>query len=364
VTDDVLERELLTIWSELLKVPVTDTQTSFFELGGNSLVAVQMFTLVEKRLGRSCKVTEFFKDPTVAALRHLIETHDGTDWKAPRLELAPGKPGALPLFLAPSVTGRAIDYVHLGEALGKGHPVYALQIRGLKQGDELHDNLTVAANFYADLMQEVQPKGPYALIGFSAGGIIALAIAEVLRDRGESMAFVGVLDSVPPVASKSPFTNLTRFRRLLRTTAGRLQELTNGPDALTHLTARTRSALLRGAAKWLPLPIEYEAKVEGLFVGARVELSEAETLLMQSHLNTVMAHSPKLYPIDLVLFRTHLDPFEGPHEPDLGWSRAVSGKVEIDTLPCMHHELLTRDGAPRLAALMQPYLDRLPRLEL
>jgi aspartate racemase len=361
VTDDELERQLLSIWSELLKVPVTDTTQSFFELGGNSLVAVQMFTLVEKRLGKSCKVTEFFKNPTVAALRQLIDSHDGTDWKAPRLELAKGQPGALPIFLAPSVTGRAIDYVHLGEALGKQHPVYALQIQGLHDGEELHADLASAATHYANLMQEVQPKGPYAVIGFSAGGIIAMAIAEVLYDRGEKMAFVGVLDSVPPVPSKSPFTSPARFKRLAKTTVGRVQELARAPNAVQHLVARTKSALKRGAAIWLPLPLEYEAKVEGLFVGANVELSEAETQMMQTHLNAIMAHSPKLYPVDLVLFRTHLDPFEGPHEPDLAWSRAVTGKIEIAILPCMHHELLTRDGAPRLAKLMQPYLERLPK---
>ncbi len=361
VTDDSLERELIKIWSELLKVPVTDTHTSFFELGGNSLIAVQMFTQVEKRLGKTCKVMEFFKNPTVAALRVLIDSHDGTDWKAPCLHLADGKPGALPIFLAPSVTGRAIDYVHLAEVLGKDYPVYALQIRGLREGEAMHPDLASAARFYADLMQEVQPRGPYVIFGFSAGGTIAMAIAEELHDRGEKMALLGALDTVPPVRAPSPFTSFTRMRRLARTTTGRVQELLSGPDALKRLWIRTTSALMRGAAMWLPIPLAYHAKVEGLFVGAGVELSEAEKELMQSHLNAIMNHTPKRYPIDVVLFRTHLDPFEGPHEPDLGWSRAVTGNIAIDTLPCMHHELLTRDGAPRLAALVRPYLDRLPR---
>jgi amino acid adenylation domain-containing protein len=361
VTDDTLERELIKIWSELLKVPVTDTHTSFFELGGNSLVAVQMFTQVEKRLGKTCKVMEFFKNPTVAALRVLIDSHDGTDWKAPCLHLAEGKPGVLPIFLAPSVTGRAIDYVHLAEVLGEDFPVYALQIRGLREGEAPHPDLASAANFYADLMQQVQPKGPYVVFGFSAGGTIAMAIAEALHDRGEAMALVGALDTVPPVRAPSPFTSFTRLRRLARTTTGRVQELLSGPDALKRLWIRTASALMRGAAMWLPLPLSYHAKVEGLFVGAGVELSEAEKALMQSHLNAIMSHTPKRYPIDVVLLRTHLDPFEGPHEPDLGWSRAVTGNIVIDTLPCMHHELLTRDGAPRLAALVRPYLEKLPR---
>ena len=355
---NALERDLSLIWAELLRVPVPDARTSFFALGGNSLVAVQMFTLVEQRLGKSCNVMEFFKDPTVSALRRLIESHDGADWQASRIELAPGKPGQLPLFFAPSVTGRAIDYVHLGEALGKHHPVHALQIRGLRSGEQQHEDLISAANHYADLMQEVQPHGPYAVLGFSAGGIIALAISEVLYDRGEETALLGVLDSVPPIPAKSPFTSPARFLRLMRTIAGRVSELASGPDSMAHLRVRTMSALKRSAAKWLPLPIEYEAKVEGLFVGARVELSEAETRLMQSHLDTILAYRPRLYPLDVVLFRTHLDPFEGPHEPDLGWSRAVSGSVEIDTLPCQHHELLTREGAPRLAALMRPHLAR------
>jgi thioesterase domain-containing protein len=212
-------------------------------------------------------------------------------------------------------------------------------------------------------MQEVQPHGPYAVMGFSAGGIIALAIAEAMRDRGESMALVAVLDSVPPVSSRSPFTSWTRFRRLTRTVLGRLEELLSGPDVLSRLWARAHSALRRGVSIWLPTSLEYEAKVEGLFVGADVELSEAEVALMQTHLDAVMAHTPKNYPIDLVLFRTHLDPFEGPHEPDLGWSRAVTGSIAVEVLPYLHQELLTREGAPRLVELMRPYISRLPRLE-
>jgi hypothetical protein len=61
-------------------------------------------------------------------------------------------------------------------------------------------------------------------------------------------------------------------------------------------------------------------------------------------------------PIDVVLFRTLVDPFEGPHEPDLAWSRALMGHVVVEHLPGPHEKLLSGDGARSLARVMERHL--------
>ena len=85
-----------------------------------------------------------------------------------------------------------------------------------------------------------------------------------------------------------------------------------------------------------------------LFQDSDVEVPKDEAEFMQTHLSSVMAFEPSRRPIDLVLLRTHLDPFEGPHEPDLGWSRTVTGRVTVATIVGRHHELL-QDRAAELA---------------
>ena len=78
----------------------------------------------------------------------------------------------------------------------------------------------------------------------------------------------------------------------------------------------------------------------------------------QAQLNMVITHEPRRHPIDVVLFRSNVDPFEGPHESDLGWHRTVTGRVTVETLPLRHHEMLTVDGVPRLAGLVRKHLLR------
>jgi hypothetical protein len=61
-------------------------------------------------------------------------------------------------------------------------------------------------------------------------------------------------------------------------------------------------------------------------------------------------------PIDMVLFRTALDPFEGPHEEELGWRRVTTGRITVEYLPGTHQSLLTAGGSQDLASRLEPYL--------
>ena len=150
---------------------MTDAAASFFDLGGDSLQVVEMFLEIEKRLGMTCEAPAFFRNPTIGTLLKLLRPISGMGWSAPLLKVSPGQARVRPLFLAPSVSGRGIDYVHLAEALSAEIPVYALQSRASRHPDFGQETLRQAAVYFASLMREVQPRGPYAVAGFSAGGV-------------------------------------------------------------------------------------------------------------------------------------------------------------------------------------------------
>ena len=169
------------------------------------------------------------------------------------LPLAQEPADVRPLFFAPTVSGQVTDYFHLSDLLKGVVPMYGLQIRGLRDGEEMHDNLRDAAEFYIERMREIQPQGPYSLAGYSAGGIVCLAIAEALHEQGETIDLMFMLDAVPPgISFASPFSSPRRLWRLGRTTIDRVKELFEGEYFFRTLINRGKPALHRLWAKIWP----------------------------------------------------------------------------------------------------------------
>lgn len=355
---DPLLRSLSQIWTLLLGEPVTDTSASFFDLGGDSLLVVQMFTEIEVRLGRTCDPPAFFRNPTLSNLARLLRSATQMDWSAPLVQLARGRPGARPLFLAPPLSGRGLDYVYLADALSEEIPLYALQTAAGARSCAGQETLRELARAFASRIQEVQPRGPYAVAGFSAAGVVAMAIAEELRTRGEATDFVGVIDSAPPssVPVPSPFSSPRRLARLSRTALGRVRETLSGPHKLARLWSRTRRAVLRSAARWHILMLREDPTIREAVAEAQSQPSDAERERRHRYFEAIWTHEFVKMPIDMVLFRVALDPFEGPHEPQLGWQRVTSGTIMLEYLSGSHEDVLTPEGSRELASRLEAHL--------
>jgi amino acid adenylation domain-containing protein len=357
-TTDPLERQLLQIWSDLLETPVTDTSTTFFEAGGHSLLVLQMLCEVEVRLNRTCDAHTFLANPTVKCLAGLLDGEGGAGSAQIQICLSSGRPHLRPLFLAPGLLGQSSEYGNLAKALHPDIPVYGLQPGQICKSDNEHHDLAEAARHYAAEIRKTQPVGPYSIAGYSAGGIVALAIAQALHAGGEKTDFVGLIDSTPPasVSIPPPFTSLRRSLRLCRTIADRFREMLTGPHVPRLLWARTKSAIFRSLASWFPFLAWRKQRVDDLFIGISGDVNPEEIARMQLRLEVILSYEPKQDPIDVILLRTLPDPFEGPHEPDLGWGRAITGKVTVEHLPGPHEKLLTGEGAKSLARALERYL--------
>ena len=144
--------------------------------------------------------------------------------------------------------------------------MYGLQMRGLRDGDEMHDNLRDAAEFYIERMREIQPKGPYSLAGYSAGGTVCLAIAEALHEQGETTDLMLMLDAVPSgINIASPFSSPRRLWRLGSTTIDRIKELFEGEQFFRNLISRGKPAMQRLWARIWPAAKEPDVQVDNLF---------------------------------------------------------------------------------------------------
>ncbi len=123
----------------------------------------------------------------------------------PLSALVPLKPDGTktPLFFVHAIGGSVTPYLTLASLLNADQPFYALEHPGLS-GDKSAWGVSELAVSYLAAIQEVQPAGPYHLGGWSFGGVIAVEMARQLRDRGEEVAVVLVIDSGLPAAPSSP----------------------------------------------------------------------------------------------------------------------------------------------------------------
>ena len=210
-----IEEKLAAIWENLLGVTPVGVEDSFFDLGGHSLIAVRLFATVKREFGVEFPISILFEAPSIAECAALIAAETGdagelTDTGAAPSEAQPRfahlvplngrKPkDAHPIFVVAGMFGNVLNLRHLALQFGEERAVYGLQARGLTGDTAPHTTVEAAAQDYIAEMRMVQPDGPYLLAGYSGGGITAYEMAQQLRQSGEEVGMVVMLDTPLPV---------------------------------------------------------------------------------------------------------------------------------------------------------------------
>ncbi|MFD3596158.1 non-ribosomal peptide synthase/polyketide synthase [Nocardia sp. NPDC058640] len=169
---------------------------NFFDLGGNSLTAVQLSSRLSEALGSMVPVAWFFTDPTPAVVvEHLRAEDDSADDAfAILLPLRAGGIGA-PLFCIHPVGGVSWSFAGLTRHLDSQRPIYGLQSPALTEHEPLPATIDAWAQRYIAAIRTVQPEGPYHLLGWSLGGLLAHAVATGLQAEGEQVNQLAMMDS-------------------------------------------------------------------------------------------------------------------------------------------------------------------------
>ena len=192
------EEALTRLFAEVLDVSRVGPDDAFFDLGGTSLLAVRLVTRIRDELGTELTIGSLFEAPTPAALAARLDTagpasEDALDVVLP-LRAEGSRP---PLFAFHPAGGISWCYAGLAARLGAGQSVYGIQARGLVGDEPLPRTLREEAEDYVGRIREVQPRGPYRLIGWSVGGILAHTAAVLLQEAGEEVQLLALLDAFP-----------------------------------------------------------------------------------------------------------------------------------------------------------------------
>ncbi|MFJ4679521.1 amino acid adenylation domain-containing protein [Kitasatospora sp. NPDC088783] len=260
------EAVLRELFAEVLGAPDLGVHDSFFDVGGHSMLAARLIDRVHNVLGLDLGLRLLFEAPSVAELAAALDggadgSRLGGDWDA-LLPLRPGGTGA-PVFCVHPAAGLGWSFAGLARYLDAGHPLYALQSPGLDGGpDRLPATVADMAGAYVAEIRRVAPQGPYHLLGWSAGGLIAHEMAVQLQESGEQVGLLAVLDGYPladltPVAATAPEEVAEAVRR---ETAG------------LQLDDRIRSNL---AAVYLSVVRAAQAFTPGVFQGELLHFAAA-----------------------------------------------------------------------------------------
>ncbi|WP_437617240.1 amino acid adenylation domain-containing protein [Sorangium sp. So ce834] len=226
-----VEEALAKIWADVLGRPQVGVEDDFFDLGGHSLLAIPLMHRIQQALGGSLSLMAIFEAPTVAGLARLLDGERPAS-SVVALRAAGSRP---PLFCV-DPTGRHVTaYEGLAGALGDDQPVLGLELGPALAREAEAASIRRIAERLSREIRERQARGPYLLLGWSLGGVLALAVARALEEQRETVAFVGLLDTQP-----------------------RTRVYASGePDAVEELAAYV--ALDRGAALLALPPAELDA---------------------------------------------------------------------------------------------------------
>ncbi|WP_017149593.1 amino acid adenylation domain-containing protein [Bacillus bingmayongensis] len=315
------EEILCDLFTEVLNVPRIGIDDGFFDLGGHSLLAVQLMSRIREALGVELSIGSLFAAPTVAGLAERLEM--GTSQSALEVILPLRTSGEqLPMFCVHPAGGLSWCYAGLMKSLGTDYPIYGVQARGIAKSEEFPKSLDEMAADYLEHIREIQPHGPYRLLGWSLGGNVVHAMATHLQNQGEEVELLVMLDSYPG--------------HFLPNTESPTEE-----EALIALLALGGYDPDNMDGK----PLDMANAIEILRRdGSALASLEEETILnlKETYVNSVGLlgkYVPKQFHGNLVFFRSTIIPeWFDPISPDT-WLSYIDGEIEQYDIDCRHKDL-------------------------
>lgn len=312
----------------------------FFALGGHSLLAVQLVRRLNEAWPVHLGLGAIFEHPTVTGLAARIDaavdrrTSPSTvgEGLGVMLKLADGPSGSPALFCIHPAGGLSWCYGVLARALAPSR-VYGVQARSLDPRHPLPRSLRALAEDYVGEIRRLQPQGPYHLAGWSVGGIIGHAMAEVIESIGERMGTLAMLDSYPCDRWRDapPPDDGVALKALLLMAGLDPSRTINGP-----LTRHAVVAMLRASSH--PLGQLADDTISGIIRGV-----EHNSELVRHHRHGRVA-------VKLLHFRAALDHQDTDLSP-LEWQPYVGG-LEIHDIPSLHPHMTAREQSLAIAGVL------------
>jgi acetoacetyl-CoA synthetase len=335
---------LTTIWETVLQNSPIEPDDNFFDLGGDSLSAVTLFVEIENFFGRHLPPVMIYNAPTIASLAAELERP--TTSRLPPLVLLRAGSAAAPVFIAHGLGGSVIDFYSLVTLIESDRPIYGMQARGIDGVEDPFESIEEMAQYHLEAIKKMQPQGPYALVGYSLGGLVSMEIAHRLSAAGDQVALLAMLDAYP---FRKYLSLSQRFRLSTRLALKRaliaIGISTPTTDIYSASPAKLRAQMSAGrrASKLSQSP-------------AAASMTPAMLCAAEIAKAALRQYRPRFYPgtIKFVRAETVTD---FPADPVAIWTR-LTKRFEIETVPGDHLGMIAT-YPEALAAVISRYLNEL-----
>jgi thioesterase domain-containing protein/acyl carrier protein len=372
------EKVLAEMWGDLLRIPHPDLADDFFSLGGHSLLGMKLFVRIQKQFDVALPLATVFKAPTIRKLaavidgKRVIPSQTGSEIPAKEATGAPAEiqitipenrmiaettvairsEGILPpLFAVHGGDGGILFYGNLAERLENDRPFYAFEAPALTaSGPIQEESVEETATNYLRELRKVQESGPYHLCGYSFGGVVAYEMATQLIGEGETVEFLGLVDTENPSIDARKLSLAERVSVNWNERNG----LNAGPiEKVSNLSKRIGSGLA------------YRLFFEAEYAIARTLPSSKKTgwlrqvQLRKAHERAMDAYVPGHFAGRLTLFRAMVGNDKFEIGDDYGWGSIVD-ELEVIGVPGNHISIFHEDN---IEAVSEAFRNSLARTE-
>ncbi|MBP2639111.1 MAG: AMP-dependent synthetase [Firmicutes bacterium] len=344
------EEQLIKLWEEILETGPISVTDDFFQLGGDSLAAVRLLTMVEERWGQSIPLMDLFEGCSVEKMALLLaEQEDGMPVGSSVVPIQ--LKGSNPiLFCVHPIDGKVVEYVYLSKCLGDLFPVYGLRFQEVLGNPEM--SIESLARRYVRDIRAVQPQGPYYLAGHSLGGLIAFEMAQQLRRAGQEIALLALFDTRHPNVMirglLRPERELYRLVYRVKKSMLRREEFSGGgwKEYFQSRAQKELDRLRRKVGKFIPaLAVNQGRKTE-------------EQQLRSQFMTARRKYQPALFPGKLTLFCAADQEEYGNQDQELGWSGLAEKGIDVYKIPGDHRTLMLEPQVSELALRLEKIIKR------
>jgi|GEM_PF-854509 len=323
---------LIEIFKNLLKLEQINGSDNFFDLGGNSILAVELMSQINERFGIEIQLSLLLEAKDIKEFYDSLftkQTSESSDLKHLLRSLVTIKNSGHknPVFCFHGVGGNVLNYISLVPALNQERPLHAFQSIGLDgETDPLRTIEEMALNYYREL-KLFKPNGPYILVGGSMGGLVAVEVARRLIESGDIVEKLIMFDTFGPNFDLEKYSSnrkLSFFTRVCLSLTYRSKIFFN------LLIVKTKRAL-----------------------GQKVPLRPLLVEIEHRNYQAIWTYKSKPISTNMILIRANLEESGWYKDPNLGWEGVISGKIEKHFINSDHNNFVE---SPELVKVLKKIL--------
>jgi amino acid adenylation domain-containing protein len=342
------EKIVAEIWQESLKINQIDVFSNFFEIGGHSILAVNVMIKIEKMTGLRIPLSTLFQYSTVEKFAELLIN----EYKISSEYLVPMKPNGTktPLFIVHGAGLNVLNFAHVIKHFDKDQPIYGLQGMGINGFENWFESIESMAACYIDSIKKINSKGPYALAGFSFGGVVAFEMARQLKEEGKNVSIIALLDTY--VDSSYYFDSYSRKKM-----ARYYDRSRKWFEYLKKMTTSWASVKVHVNSKKDYVLKKYFGVHESMTyqeLAALIQFTEANRNVQK----LVDRYHLRPQNLEVELFRAKDDANHKLDPTHLGWKKAAIEGVNIHNISGNHLNIVSPPNDKKLAKMLQEILDK------